>query len=72
MVLTVLRWVAAGVAALLALGAVVNFGFYIALEAQPLLERARRLAAWIRLLALAWFNAEVWGRVFYTLAHWVS
>jgi hypothetical protein len=72
MVVTVLRWIAAGIAALLALGAIVNFGLYIAVESKPLLERARRLAAWIRLLALAWFNTEVWGRVFYTLAHWVS
>jgi len=72
MVLTVLRWMVGGVAALLALGAIVNFGLYIAIEGQPLLDRARKIAAWIRLLALAWFNAEVWGRVFWTLAHWVS
>ena len=72
MVVTVLRWIAAGIAALLALGAIINFGLYIVVESKPLLERARGLAAWIRLLALAWFNTEVWGRVFYTLAHWVS
>jgi hypothetical protein len=71
MVLTVARWAAAGLAALLVLAAVVNFGLYIAVEAKPLLERARRLAAWIRLLALAWFNAEVWGRVVYTIVHWI-
>ncbi len=71
MVLTVLRWTAAGIAALLVLGAVVNFGLYIAVETPALLERARRLGAWIRLLALAWFNAEIWGRVVYTIAHWV-
>jgi hypothetical protein len=72
MVLTVLRCIVGGIAALLALGAIVNFGLYIAVESPRLLERARKLAAWIRLLALAWFNAEVWGRVFWTLAHWVS
>ena len=72
MVVTVLRWVVGGIFALLALGAIVNFGLYIAFESKPLLERARKLGAWIRLLGLAWFNAEVWGRVFYTLAHWVS
>ncbi len=71
MVLTVLRWIVAGIAALLVLGAAVNFGLYIAVETPALLERARRLAAWIRLLALAWFNAEVWGRVVYTIVHWV-
>ena len=72
MVVTILRWIAAAIAALLAVGALANFGLYIAFESKPLLERARKLAAWIRLLALAWFNTEVWGRVFYTLAHWVS
>jgi hypothetical protein len=71
MVLTVLRWIVASIAALLVLGAAVNFGIYIAVEAPALLERARRLAAWIRLLALAWFNAEVWGRVVYTIVHWI-
>jgi len=71
MVVTVLRWIAGGIAALLALGAIVNFGLYIAVESPALLERARRLGAWIRLIALAWFNTEVWGRVFYTLAHWI-
>ena len=71
MVVTVLRWIVAGIAALLVLGAAVNFGIYIAVETPALLERARRLAAWIRLLALAWFNAEVWGRVVYTIVHWI-
>jgi len=69
---TVLRWIAAGIGVLLALGAIFGFGLYIAFEAQVWLERARSLAAWIRLLALTWFNVEVWGRVVYTLVHWVS
>jgi hypothetical protein len=72
MVLTVLRWIAAAIAAALVVAALFNFGLYIAFEGKPLLERARRLGAWIRLLALAWFNAEVWGRVVYTLVHWVA
>jgi len=28
------------------------------------------MAAWIRLLALAWFNVEVWGRVVHTIVTW--
>jgi len=67
---TILRWIAAGIAALLALGALANFGLFIAFEARPALERAKRLGAWIRLLALAWFNVEVWGRVVHTLVTW--
>jgi hypothetical protein len=72
MLLAILRWSAAGIGAVLALAAIANFGLYIAFEGKPLLERARRLGAWIRLLALGWFNVEVWGRVVWTLVHWVS
>jgi hypothetical protein len=70
MIVTVLRWIAAAIAALLVVGALSSFALYIAFEAQPALDRARRLGAWIRLLALAWFNTEVWGRVVWTIAHW--
>ena len=70
MALTILRWIAAGIAALLALGALTCFALYIAFEAKPALERAKGLAAWIRLVALAWFNAEVWGRVVHTIVTW--
>jgi hypothetical protein len=69
-VVTVLRWIAAAIAGLLALGAAASFALYIGFEAKPALERAKRLAAWIRLLALFWFNVEVWGRVVYTIATW--
>ena len=70
MVVTVLRWIAAGIAGLLAVGALASFALFIVFEAKPALERARRLAAWIRLLALTWFNLEIWGRVVYTIVHW--
>jgi len=70
MVLTVLRWIAVGIMAVLAASAAVNFALYIAFEARPALDRAKRIAAWIRLLALFWFNVEVWGRVVYTIATW--
>ena len=70
MAVTILRWIAAGIAVLLAVGAVASFALYIAFEAKPALEHAKRLGAWIRLLALAWFNVEVWGRVVHTLVTW--
>lgn len=70
MVVTVLRWIAAGIVALLAVGALASFALYIGFEARPALDRAKRLAAWIRLLALTWFNVEVWGRVIYTIVTW--
>lgn len=70
MALTILRWIAAGIVVLLAVGALATFALYIAFEAKPALEHAKRLAAWIRLLALAWFNLEVWGRVVHTIVTW--
>ena len=70
MAVTVLRWIAAGIAALLAVGALASFGLYIAFEARSALDRAKSIAAWIRLLALFWFNIEIWGRVVYTIATW--
>jgi O-antigen ligase len=70
MTLTVLRWIAAGIAALLAVGALACFALFIAFEAKPALERAKQLGAWIRLLALTWFNVEVWGRVVHTIVTW--
>lgn len=70
MVVTVLRWIAAGIVALLAVGALASFALYIGFEARPALDRAKRLGAWIRLLALTWFNVEVWGRVVYTIVTW--
>ena len=70
MAVTILRWIAAGIAALLAVGALANFALYIGFEAKPALERAKKLGAWIRLLALAWFNVEIWGKVVYTIVTW--
>ncbi len=72
MVVTVLRWIAAGIGLLLLLGAAVSFGLFIAFDAALWKARARRLAAWIRLLALTWFNVEVWGRVVWTITHWMK
>jgi uncharacterized membrane-anchored protein len=70
MVVTVLRWIVAGIAVLLLVGALGNFALYVIFEARPPLERARRLGAWIRLVALAWFNVEIWGRVVHAIVTW--
>jgi hypothetical protein len=68
--LTVLRWIGAGILGLLAVGAAVNFILFIAFEARAALDRAKRLGAWIRIVALFWFNLEVWGRVVHTIVTW--
>ena len=68
--MTVFRWIAGVFAALLVTGAIASFVLYIAFDAQVWRERAARLGAWIRLVALLWFNIEVWGRVVMTLVRW--
>jgi len=70
MVVNVLRGIVAGIAGLLLVSALGSFALYVIFEARPALERARRLGAWIRLLALAWFNVEIWGRVVHAIVTW--
>ena len=72
MLVDVLRWIAAGIGGLLILCATVSFALFIAFDAEHWKERASRFGAWVRLLALSWFNIEVWGRVVHTLVHWTS
>lgn len=72
MLVLVLRWIAAGIGGLLLVCATISFVLFIAFDAPLWKDRAGRFAAWIRLLALTWFNVEVWGRVVYTLVHWVN
>jgi hypothetical protein len=71
-VVTVLRWSVGVLAALLALSVVFGFVVSVAFDNDVWRERTRRLRALLWVLALAWFNGEVWGRVVYTLVHWTS
>ena len=70
MVVTVLRWVVGVLAALLALGALTGLAISVAFDNEVWRDRTRRLRAWLFDLGLAWFNAEVCGRVVYTIATW--
>jgi hypothetical protein len=70
MVVTVLRWTVGVIAALLAFGALSGLAISVAFDNDVWRDRTRRLRAWLWVLALAWFNAEVWGRVVYTIATW--
>lgn len=70
MVVTVLRWTVGVIAALLAVGALFGLVISVAFENQVWRDRTRRMRALIYVLALAWFNAEVWGRVVYTIVTW--
>jgi len=71
-IVTILRWAIGVVAALLAVGTLFGFVISVAFENEIWRGRTRRLRAWLGVVALAWFNGEVWGRVVYTLVHWTS
>jgi len=70
MIATVLRWTVGVIAALLAIGALFGLVISVAFENEIWRDRTRRMRAMIWVLGLAWFNAEVWGRVAYTIATW--
>jgi len=72
MFVTVLRWVIGVIAALLVVSTLFGFVISVAFENEVWRARTRRLRAWLGVVALAWFNGEVWGRVVYTLVHWTS
>jgi len=67
---TILRWTTGVVAALLILATLFGFTISIVFENDVWRRRTRRLRSWLGVVALAWFNGEVWGRVVYTLVHW--
>ena len=67
---TILRWTIGVVAALLILATLFGFTISIVFENDLWRRRTRRLRSWLGVVALAWFNGEVWGRVVYTLVHW--
>jgi hypothetical protein len=68
--MTVFRWIVGVLGALFAVGAVASFVLYISFDAQVWLQRARKFRRWVYLVALFWFNVEVWGRVIYTIVRW--
>jgi hypothetical protein len=68
--MTIFRWIIGFLAAIAASGAVLSFVLFILTDVSLWIERARRFRRWTWLVALLWFNTEVWGRVILTLVHW--
>jgi hypothetical protein len=68
--MTVFRWIVGVLGGLFALVAIFGFGLFITFESQLWLQRARRFRHYIWVLALFWFNVEVWGRVVWTIWTW--
>lgn len=67
----VVRWILGVVWVLLAGGAGIIFVLYIASGSDHWGGLAKRLGRLVWALSLFWFNTEIWGRVVYTLVHWV-
>ncbi len=68
--MNIFRWIVGVIAAIMAAGALVSLAINIASDSRVWLERARRFRRWLWLVALFWFNVEVWGRVLVTIIHW--
>jgi hypothetical protein len=61
--MTIFRWVAGGVAALLVSGALLSLLIYAMFKIPLWVQRARRLRHWAWLVLLLWFIVEIWTRV---------
>jgi len=66
----VFRWILGVIAAFFAVGATLSFALFVAFDAQLWLQRARRFRHWLWLIALFWFNFEVWRQVVRTIYYW--
>jgi len=69
---TIFRWIIGVFAALIALIAVMSLVFGLVTARDLWYDRARSFLQYTWMLALLWFNIEVWGRVAYTLFTWNS
>ena len=69
--MVVFRWIVGVLGVLFAAGATFSFVIAIANDANQALKRARRFRHWLWLVLLLWFNVEVWGRVIFTIIHWI-
>lgn len=66
----VFRWIMGSLSALLAGGAVLTFVIFLLRDGEEWIVLARKFRRWTSAALLFWFNVEIWGRVFWTLAHW--
>jgi hypothetical protein len=66
------NWIMLGVTAVVGGAALLCLALFIALDIEIWIRRARTLRRGTYLAMLLWFNVDVWGRVVWTLVHWVS
>ena len=70
--MTIFRWIIGVFTVLVAAGAILSFLIFLLADVPLWIERARHFRPWTWLAMLLWFNVDVWGRVIYTLVHWVT
>jgi len=68
--MTVFRWIMGVLAGFFAAGWAFTFLLYVLRDDDRLRELGTRLRRYTILIALAWFNIEIWGRVVWTIFTW--
>ena len=68
--MTVFRWIIGVLAVGLVSFSVLSFVLFIARDEERWIELARRFRQLSTVVLLFWFNAEIWGRVIYTIVTW--
>ena len=67
---TVLRWIAGVLLVLFASGWIFSVALFVLRDDDRLQELGARMRQYTLLVALFWFNLEIWGRVVWTIVSW--
>ena len=68
--MTVFRWIMGVLGGLFAAGWAFTFLMYVLRDDDGFKALGARLRQWTILIALFWFNLEIWGRVIWTIVTW--
>jgi hypothetical protein len=68
----IFRWIMGVVGGLFAAGWLFTFLMYVLRDDDRFDELGKRLRHFTILIALFWFNIEIWGRVVWTIVTWNS
>ena len=68
--MTIFRWVMGVFGGLFVAGWALSLLLYVLRDDDRLKEFGARMREYAMLVALAWFNIEVWGRVIWTIVTW--
>ena len=68
----IFRWIMGVLGGLFAAGWLFTFLMYVLRDDDRFAELGKRLRHFTILIALFWFNFEIWGRVVWTIVTWNS